>query len=118
MRAPSAGETRAISSEVDTGSQVAGDVSQQRHRNAKLRQNKDVERVSDSTGSETALDHDDFGLNPSEVMNVIDSRYLERDASGKPVPGLPHRARVALRAHAWPRWLQNAKKTTYTLISC
>jgi hypothetical protein len=38
------------------------------------------------------LDHDDFGLNPSEVMNVIDSRYLERDASRKPIPTFPHRA--------------------------
>jgi hypothetical protein len=57
-------------------------------------------------------DHDDFGLNQSlsiaslamfrisdiawfrqidiEVMNVIDSKYLERDASEKPVPGFPH----------------------------
>jgi hypothetical protein len=27
-----------------------------------------------------ALDHDDFGLNQSKIMNVIDSKNLERDA--------------------------------------
>ncbi|MGH6831390.1 MAG: hypothetical protein ACREDG_09605, partial [Methylocella sp.] len=31
------------------------------------------------------LDHDDFGLNQSKIMNVIDSKSLERDAGGKPV---------------------------------
>jgi hypothetical protein len=33
------------------------------------------------------LDHvHDFGLNPSIMMNVIDSKSLERDAGGKSVP--------------------------------
>ncbi len=38
------------------------------------------------------LDHDDFGLNQSKIMNVIDSHNLERDAGGKPVPTFPHPA--------------------------
>jgi hypothetical protein len=38
------------------------------------------------------LDHDDFGLNPSKIMNVIDSKSLERDAGGKPVSTFPHTA--------------------------
>jgi general secretion pathway protein J len=41
---------------------------------------------------QSALDHDDFGLNQSKIMNVIDSRSLERDAGGKPVPTFPHPA--------------------------
>jgi hypothetical protein len=32
-----------------------------------------------------SLDHDDFGLNQSKIMNVIDSKNLERDAGGKPL---------------------------------
>jgi hypothetical protein len=32
-----------------------------------------------------SLDHDDFGLEQSKIMNVIDSNSLERDASGKPL---------------------------------
>ncbi len=40
----------------------------------------------------TDLDHDDFGLNQSKIMNVIDSNNLERDAGGKPVPTFPHPA--------------------------
>jgi hypothetical protein len=39
-----------------------------------------------------ALDHDDFGLNQSKIMNVIDSKSLERDAGGKPVSTFPHPA--------------------------
>ena len=38
------------------------------------------------------LDHDDFGLIPSKIMNVIDSKNLARDAGGKPVSTLPHPA--------------------------
>ena len=38
------------------------------------------------------LDHDDFGLNRSKVINVIDSKSVERDAGGKPVPTFPHPA--------------------------
>ncbi len=38
------------------------------------------------------LDHDDFGPNRSKVMNVIDSKCLERDAGGKPVATFPHPA--------------------------
>ena len=39
-----------------------------------------------------ALDHDDFGSVRSEIINVIDSFKLERDAGGKPVPTFPHPA--------------------------
>jgi protein ImuA len=67
---------------------------------AKMRQNKDVELLSDSSGSESALDHDGFGSDRSisismfrqidvsismfrkidiDVMNVIDSKDGERD---------------------------------------
>ncbi len=38
------------------------------------------------------LDHDDFGLNQSKIMNVIDSNSLERNAGGKPVSTFPHPA--------------------------
>jgi threonylcarbamoyladenosine tRNA methylthiotransferase MtaB len=37
-------------------------------------------------------DHDDFGLNQSKIMNVIDSKSLELDAGGKPVSAFPHPA--------------------------
>ncbi|MGB8277680.1 MAG: M23 family metallopeptidase [Methylovirgula sp.] len=54
-----------------------------------------------------ALNHDDFGLNQSKVMtetsdisdvsrNVIDSKSVERDAGGKPVPAFPHPALAPL----------------------
>jgi K+-transporting ATPase ATPase C chain len=43
-----------------------------------------------------ALDHDDFGLNQSKIMNVIDSNRLERDAGGKPVSAFPHPALVPI----------------------
>jgi hypothetical protein len=36
-----------------------------------------------------ALDHDDFGLNPSKIINVIDSKNLERDAGGVPLFLIP-----------------------------
>jgi hypothetical protein len=39
-----------------------------------------------------ALNHDDFGLNPSEIIKLIDSKGLERDAGGKPVSTFPHPA--------------------------
>ena len=38
------------------------------------------------------LDHDEFRSVRSEVINVIDSFKLERDAGGKPVPTFPHPA--------------------------
>ena len=38
------------------------------------------------------LDHDGFGSNRSKAMNVINSKNLERDAGGKPVPTFPHPA--------------------------
>ncbi len=38
------------------------------------------------------VDHDDFGMNQSKIMNVIDSNNSERDAGGKPVPTFPHPA--------------------------
>jgi hypothetical protein len=43
-----------------------------------------VERFLRRTNPKTALDHDDLGPNRSKVMNVIDSRSLERDAGGMP----------------------------------
>jgi hypothetical protein len=39
-----------------------------------------------------ALNHDDFGLNPSKIIKLIDSKGLERDAGGKPVSTFPHHA--------------------------
>jgi hypothetical protein len=40
-----------------------------------------------------SLDHvHDFGLNHSNIMNVIDYKSLERDAGGKPVSPFPHPA--------------------------
>jgi hypothetical protein len=38
------------------------------------------------------LDHDDFGLSQSKIINVIDSKSLERDAGGKPGSAFPHPA--------------------------
>jgi hypothetical protein len=38
------------------------------------------------------LDHDDFGLNRSKIMKLVDSESLERDAGGKPVFIFPHQA--------------------------
>ncbi|MHB8885913.1 MAG: DUF4160 domain-containing protein [Methylovirgula sp.] len=32
-----------------------------------------------------SIDHDDFGLKQSKIINVIDFKMLERDASGKPL---------------------------------
>jgi ABC-2 type transport system permease protein len=40
---------------------------------------------------EDALDHHDFGLNPSKVM-VLDSKSLARDAGGNPAAKFPHPA--------------------------
>jgi uncharacterized protein related to proFAR isomerase len=45
-----------------------------------------------ATFRDHALDHDDFGLTQSKIMNVIDSKSLERDAGGKPVSTFPHPA--------------------------
>jgi DNA repair protein RecO (recombination protein O) len=42
------------------------------------------------------LDHDDLGSNRSKIMNVIDSRDLERYAGGKPVSPFPHPALAEL----------------------
>ncbi len=39
-----------------------------------------------------ALDHGDFGLNQSKIMNVINSNNLNRDAGGQPVLTSPHPA--------------------------
>jgi hypothetical protein len=48
------------------------------------------------------LDHDDIGLNQSNIMNVIDSKSLERDAGGKPGSTFPHPALGQLEtAAAW-----------------
>ncbi|MGP0059114.1 MAG: hypothetical protein ACLPID_07500, partial [Beijerinckiaceae bacterium] len=58
----------------------------------------------------STLDHDDFGLIQSKIMNVIDSKYLERDmqislrnlrkldCAGKPVPTFPHPALACIIA--------------------
>jgi hypothetical protein len=37
-------------------------------------------------------DHDDFGLIPAKIMNVIKSKSLELDAGGKPVSAFPRPA--------------------------
>jgi hypothetical protein len=50
--------------------------------------------MSRSGPGERAIDHDDFGSNRSKIMNVIDSKKLERDFSGKPVSTFPHPALV------------------------
>jgi predicted TPR repeat methyltransferase len=42
------------------------------------------------------LDHDDFGLNQSKIMNVVDSNNLERDAGEKPVPTFSHPAQTRI----------------------
>jgi hypothetical protein len=42
----------------------------------------------------SALDHDDFGLNQSKIINVIDSKSLERDWREKPVSTFSHPALV------------------------
>ncbi len=71
--------------------------------------------------SEIAIDHDDIGSNRSDVMNVIDSKRLERDASGKPVPTFPHpapgqRPQAGARTYearlADGRWLQINERRT------
>jgi hypothetical protein len=38
------------------------------------------------------LNHDDFGLNPSKIIKLIDSKGLERDAGGIPVSTFPYPA--------------------------
>jgi hypothetical protein len=38
------------------------------------------------------LDHDDFGLNQSKIINVIDPEALERVAGGKPLRTFPQPA--------------------------
>ena len=63
--------------------------------------------------TELRLDHDDFGLDQSKVMNVIDSNQLERDAGGKPVPTFPHPARREVHCilchYAFRTWNQMGK---------
>ena len=51
----------------------------------------------------SGLDHDDFGLNQSKIINVIDSKHLERIAGGKPLRTFPQPAlgrRVLLSSFA------------------
>jgi hypothetical protein len=43
---------------------------------------------------EPCQDHDDFGRNPSKIMNVIDSNSLKRDAGEKPASAFSHPALV------------------------
>jgi LPS-assembly lipoprotein len=38
------------------------------------------------------LDHNDFGLQQSKILNVIDSKSSERDAAGEPVSAFPYPA--------------------------
>ncbi len=38
------------------------------------------------------LDHDEFGLSQSKLINVIDSNILEWDSCEKPVPTFSHPA--------------------------
>jgi hypothetical protein len=44
------------------------------------------------------LDHDEFGLNQSKIINVIDLLELERVAGGKPLHTFPHPALVVCAA--------------------
>jgi riboflavin kinase/FMN adenylyltransferase len=44
------------------------------------------------------VDHDALGSNRSKGMNAVDSKSLERDASGKPVSTFPH---PALKGHSF-----------------
>ncbi|MGP0061126.1 MAG: sulfite reductase subunit alpha [Beijerinckiaceae bacterium] len=72
------------------------------------------------------LDHDDFGLNQSKIMNVIDSNKLERDAqislrnprkldcAGKPVPTFPH---PALATDSKPRGYSREAPVDVTFLS-
>ena len=56
-----------------------------------------LERVSEWKSLITCPhDRDAFGLEPSKVINVIDSKKKERDAGGKPVSTFPHPALVAI----------------------
>jgi hypothetical protein len=43
------------------------------------------------------LDRDDFGLIPSKIMKVIESKSLARDAGAKPVSAFPRPAQEAFR---------------------
>jgi len=45
-----------------------------------------------ATSWDHALNHDDFGLNPSKIIKLIDSKGLERDAGGKSVSTFPYPA--------------------------
>jgi len=45
-----------------------------------------------ATSWDHALNHDDFGLNPSKIIKLIDSKGLERDAGRKPGSTFPHPA--------------------------
>ena len=45
-----------------------------------------------SSAAVVTSDHDDFGLNPSKIMNVIEGKSLKRDAGGQPVSPFPHPA--------------------------
>jgi TDG/mug DNA glycosylase family protein len=53
---------------------------------------RQVHRALTRAKSDPSLDHDDFGLHQSKVINVIDSKSLARDAGGKPGPAFPHPA--------------------------
>src|SRR6476620_4491518 len=57
-----------------------------------MRKIKEIERRTDSKRRSGALDHDEFGLSQSKLINVIDSNILERDSCEKPVPTFSHRA--------------------------
>jgi hypothetical protein len=42
--------------------------------------------VPATVATHDGLDHDDFGLDQSKIMNVIDSKSLERDAGENRFP--------------------------------
>jgi hypothetical protein len=74
-----------------------------------------------------ALDHDDFGLIQSKIMNVIDSNNVERDmqislrnlrkldCAGKPVPTFPH---PALRRSRLPMRLSDDPGVRSAILNC
>ena len=72
------------------------------------------------SGKSPLVDHDDFELNQSKIMYVIDPKSLERDAGGIPVSTFPHPALVpnsATDSSGW-RFQRTARRPTERTQSC
>ncbi len=73
---------------------------------------------------ERSLDHDEFGLSQSKLINVIDSNILERDSCENPAPTFSHSAlgsldfwrKVALWLLVASLWLVVIEPAPYELI--